>query len=195
MAAETFESVAPATGEVLGSFRRSSAADVDRAVAKAKAAFDEWRLVPAPERGDILFRFAELLRAHKADLTDLMTREMGKVKAEAGGDVQEAIDMTYYMAGEGRRMWGQTTPSGTPASPSNRTKPSARSGVSSAGLRTTVLPQTSAGVSFHAGIAIGKFHGVIAPTTPTGMRTLIMNLSRSSLGVVCPKSRRPSPPM
>jgi aldehyde dehydrogenase (NAD+) len=111
MATETFESVAPATGEVLGSFPRSSAADVDSAVAKAKAAFDDWRLVPAPERGNILFRFAELLRAHKDELTDLMTREMGKVKAEAGGDVQEAIDMSYYMGGEGRRLFGHTTPS------------------------------------------------------------------------------------
>src|SRR5438552_9626625 len=108
---QTFESVAPATGEVLGSFTRSTAADVDRAVANAKAAFEDWRLVPAPERGNILFRFAELLRAHKDELTDLMTREMGKVKAEAGGDVQEAIDMSYYMGGEGRRLFGQTTPS------------------------------------------------------------------------------------
>jgi aldehyde dehydrogenase (NAD+) len=108
---QTFESIAPATGEVLGSFPRSSAADVDGAVAKAKAAFDDWRLMPAPERGNILFRFAELLRAHKEELTDLMTREMGKVKAEAGGDVQEAIDMSYYMGGEGRRLFGQTTPS------------------------------------------------------------------------------------
>jgi aldehyde dehydrogenase (NAD+) len=111
MATETFVSVAPATGEVLGSFPRSSAADVDSAVAKAKAAFEDWRLVPAPERGNILFRFAELLRAHKDELTDLMTREMGKVKAEAGGDVQEAIDMSYYMGGEGRRLFGHTTPS------------------------------------------------------------------------------------
>jgi alpha-ketoglutaric semialdehyde dehydrogenase len=111
MATKTFESVAPATGEVLGSFPRSSAADVDSAVAKAKAAFEDWRLVPAPERGNVLFRFAELLRAHKDELTDLMTREMGKVKAEAGGDVQEAIDMSYYMGGEGRRLFGHTTPS------------------------------------------------------------------------------------
>jgi len=111
MAAKTFESVAPATGEVLGSFPRSTTADVDRAVAKAKEAFDDWRLVPAPDRGNVLFRFAELLRAHKQELTDLMTREMGKVKAEAGGDVQEAIDMSYYMGGEGRRLFGHTTPS------------------------------------------------------------------------------------
>ncbi len=108
---ETFESSSPATGESLGSVPRSAAADVDRAVAAAKAAFEDWRLVPAPERGAILFRFAELLRAHKAELTDLMTREMGKVKAEAGGDVQEAIDMSTFMGGEGRRLYGQTTPS------------------------------------------------------------------------------------
>ena len=108
---ESFETIVPATGEVLGSFPRSAAADVDRAVAAAKAAYEDWRLVPAPERGNILFRFAELLREHKAELTDLMTREMGKVRAEAGGDVQEAIDMSYYMGGEGRRLHGQTTPS------------------------------------------------------------------------------------
>jgi aldehyde dehydrogenase (NAD+) len=108
---ETFESVSPATGDVLGQFPRSSAEDVDRAVAAARAAWEEWRLVPAPERGTILYRFANLLIEHKDDLTDLMTREMGKVKAEAGGDVQEAIDITYYMAGEGRRLFGQTTPS------------------------------------------------------------------------------------
>jgi acyl-CoA reductase-like NAD-dependent aldehyde dehydrogenase len=108
---EAFETIAPATGEVLGSFPRSAATDVDRAVAAAKAAYEDWRLVPAPERGNILFRFAELLREHKDELTDLMTREMGKVRAEAGGDVQEAIDMSYYMGGEGRRLHGQTTPS------------------------------------------------------------------------------------
>src|SRR5207247_1612336 len=111
MATTTFDSISPANGEVLGQFPRSTADDVDRAVSIARAAWEDWRLVPAPERGNILFRFAELLRAHKEELTDLMTREMGKVKAEAGGDVQEAIDMSYYMGGEGRRLFGQTTPS------------------------------------------------------------------------------------
>ena len=108
---ETFESTSPATGDSIGVFPRSNADDVDRAVAAAKAAFEEWRLVPAPKRGEILYRFANLLIEEKDDLTDLMSREMGKVKAEAGGDVQEAIDMSLYMAGEGRRMFGQTTPS------------------------------------------------------------------------------------
>jgi alpha-ketoglutaric semialdehyde dehydrogenase len=109
--AATLESTSPATGEVLGSVPEADEQAVARAVDTARAAYDEWRLVPAPKRGEILFRFAQVLEREKAALTDLMTREMGKVKAEAGGDVQEAIDMTYYMAGEGRRLFGQTTPS------------------------------------------------------------------------------------
>jgi aldehyde dehydrogenase (NAD+) len=109
--AATLESTSPANGDVLGTVPEADEAAVARAVETAKAAYEEWRLVPAPRRGEILFRFAQVLEREKAALTDLMTREMGKVKAEAGGDVQEAIDMSYYMAGEGRRLWGQTTPS------------------------------------------------------------------------------------
>jgi alpha-ketoglutaric semialdehyde dehydrogenase len=110
-ATQTFESTSPADGATIGAFPRSTAEDVDRAVATAKAAYDGWRLTPAPKRGEILFRVAQILEREKAALTDLVTREMGKVKAEAGGDVQEAIDITYYMAGEGRRLFGHTTPS------------------------------------------------------------------------------------
>jgi alpha-ketoglutaric semialdehyde dehydrogenase len=112
--AETFESTSPADGETIGVFPRMGVDDVDRAVATAKEAFAHWRLVPAPKRGEILYRFARLLEQEKDALTDLMTHEMGKVRAEAGGDVQEAIDITYYMAGEGRRLFGQTTPSELP---------------------------------------------------------------------------------
>src|SRR5438552_11063317 len=111
MATETFESRSPVDGEVIATFPCATADDVDRAVQKAKEGWQDWRLVPAPERGNILFRFAQRLEEHKAELSELMTREMGKVKAEAGGDVQEAIDMSYYMGGEGRRLFGQTTPS------------------------------------------------------------------------------------
>jgi alpha-ketoglutaric semialdehyde dehydrogenase len=111
---ETFESTSPADGSTIGVFPKSGAEDVDRAVAAAKEAYERWRLVPAPKRGEVLFRFAQLLAEQKDDLTDLMTHEMGKVKAEAAGDVQEAIDMAYYMGGEGRRLFGQTTPSELP---------------------------------------------------------------------------------
>jgi len=111
VASATFTSYNPSTGEEIESFPRSTAEDVERAVAIARAAWEDWRLVPAPERGNILFRFAQLLERAKPELSDLMTREMGKVKAEAGGDIQEAIDMSYYMGGEGRRLFGHTTPS------------------------------------------------------------------------------------
>ena len=108
---ETFESTSPASGETIGVFPKSGAADVERAVEAALAAYEEWRLVPAPKRGEFLYRFAQLLTDEKEDLAQLMTREMGKVVAEARGDVQEAIDITFYMAGEGRRLFGHTTPS------------------------------------------------------------------------------------
>ena len=108
---ETFESTSPASGEPVGTFPRSDEKDVQEAVAAAKAAFEEWRLVPAPKRGEVLFRFGQLLIDQKEELAQLMAREMGKVLAEARGDVQEAIDMSFYMGGEGRRLFGQTTPS------------------------------------------------------------------------------------
>jgi acyl-CoA reductase-like NAD-dependent aldehyde dehydrogenase len=108
---DTFESTSPANGDTLAVFPRSGPVDVDRAVAAAKEAYEDWRLVPAPKRGEILFRFGQLLSERKEDLAQLMTREMGKVLPEARGDVQEAIDMAFYMGGEGRRLFGQTTPS------------------------------------------------------------------------------------
>jgi aldehyde dehydrogenase (NAD+) len=111
----TFEDINPANKtEVLGVFPRSDHRDVDRAVEAAKAHFPQWRRVPAPRRAEILFRAAEILVRRKEELARLMTREMGKVLKESRGDVQEAIDMLYYIAGEGRRLWGETTPSELP---------------------------------------------------------------------------------
>lgn len=100
--------------ERIGAFPHSTRTDVDAAVAAASAAWKSWRLVPAPKRAEILFRAAELIAARKEEFARDMTREMGKVLKEARGDVQEAIDMTYYMAGEGRRLFGQTTPAELP---------------------------------------------------------------------------------
>ena len=102
------------TDEVVDEFPLSSEADVDAAVSAAREAYKTWRLVPAPKRAEFLFRVAELLVKRKEEFSRDMTREMGKVLAETRGDVQEAIDMTYYMAGEGRRLFGQTTPSELP---------------------------------------------------------------------------------
>ena len=112
---KAYENRNPAnTDELVGMFVSSSAEDVDQAVEAAKAAYKTWRLVPAPKRAEILYRAAELLVQRKEEFSRDMTREMGKVLAETRGDVQEAIDMTYYMAGEGRRLFGQTTPSELP---------------------------------------------------------------------------------
>ncbi|HST06369.1 MAG TPA: aldehyde dehydrogenase family protein [Chloroflexia bacterium] len=111
---KTFESRNPATGELLGVLTTSNAADVNKAVEAADKAFKTWRLTPAPRRGEILFKAGQMLIERKEDLARLMTQEMGKVLAEARGDVQEAIDMTFYMAGEGRRMMGETVPSELP---------------------------------------------------------------------------------
>jgi acyl-CoA reductase-like NAD-dependent aldehyde dehydrogenase len=104
----------PATGEIIASFSDSTPDDVADAVEAAAQAFQSWRFVPAPRRAEILFHAAEIMAARKEELSRDVTVEMGKVLKEARGDVQEAIDMTYYIAGEGRRMWGQTTPSELP---------------------------------------------------------------------------------
>ena len=97
------------TRELVGQFPASSSEDVDRAVNAAAEAFDKWRKVPAPRRAEILFRAGELLIERKEEFARDMTREMGKVLKETRGDVQEAIDMTYFIAGEGRRLHGYTT--------------------------------------------------------------------------------------
>ena len=107
-----FENRNPAApDDLIGTFQKSTAADVGRAIEAARRAFEHWRLVPAPRRAEILFRAAQLIAERKEALARDMTREMGKVLDETRGDVQEAIDMTYFMAGEGRRQYGQTVPS------------------------------------------------------------------------------------
>ena len=112
---ETFENRNPAdTRDVVGIFQKSGKEDVNAAVEAAKNAFVKWRLVPAPRRAEIIYLAAEMLAERKEDYARDMTREMGKVLKETRGDVQEAVDTAYYMAGEGRRMFGPTTPSELP---------------------------------------------------------------------------------
>ena len=112
---ETFEDRNPAdTRDVVGIFQKSGKADVDAAIDAAKRAFAKWRLVPAPKRAEIVYRAGEMLMERKEEYSRDMTREMGKIIKETRGDVQEAIDTAYYMAGEGRRMFGPTTPSELP---------------------------------------------------------------------------------
>jgi len=112
---QTFENRNPADiRDVIGIFQRSAKSDVDAAVDAASRAFVKWRLVPAPRRAEILYRTGEILAERKEDYARDMTREMGKVLKETRGDVQEAVDTAYYMAGEGRRLFGPTTPSELP---------------------------------------------------------------------------------
>ena len=112
---EWFEDANPAdTRDVVGRFPVSTREDVEAAVGAAQTAADRWRRLPAPRRAEILFRLGEILIRHKDRFAREMTREMGKVLKETGGDVQEAIDCTYYTAGEGRRLHGFTTPAEMP---------------------------------------------------------------------------------
>jgi acyl-CoA reductase-like NAD-dependent aldehyde dehydrogenase len=112
---ETFENLNPAdTRDRIGRFALSNEADVNRAVDAARNAFDSWRRTPAPRRAEILFRLGDILIRNKDRFSRDMTREMGKVLKETGGDVQEAIDCTFYTAGEGRRLHGFTTPAEMP---------------------------------------------------------------------------------
>ncbi len=110
LSGETFPSHNPANGELIGEAPKCGPQDAARAVEGAVKAFDRWWRVPAPKRGDILFQVGQKLAVEKERLAQLMTREMGKVLPEARGDVQEAIDMAFYMAGEGRRLFGYTSP-------------------------------------------------------------------------------------
>jgi len=107
---EKFDSINPATEEVVAPITRSTPDDVNAAIAAAKKAYASWRLLPAPRRGEILYRVGQLLMERKEALAELMVQEMGKVIAEARGDVQEAIDMAFFMGGEGRRLHGYTAP-------------------------------------------------------------------------------------
>jgi len=110
---ETFTSTNPArTSEVIGSYQKSTAADLEDAIDAAVEAQPGWSATPAPERGEVLLRTALLLEQHKEELARLMTREMGKILKETRGDVQTAIDVAKYTAGEGRRAEGEAVPSG-----------------------------------------------------------------------------------
>jgi len=111
---EMFEDINPATLESIGKLHKGNKEDVKNAVDAAQDSLDAWSSKPAPQRAKILFRAARMLEERKEELSRLMTMEMGKVLKEARGDVQEAIDMAYYAAGEGRRLTGETTPSELP---------------------------------------------------------------------------------
>ncbi len=167
----SFENRNPAdASDLVGRFAESGPEDVARAVAAARAAFPGWKALPAPKRGEILFRAAETLVRCKEELARDMTREMGKVLDETRGDVQEAIDMTYYMAGEGRRQFGQTTPSEMP----DKFQMSVRQPVGVAGLITPWnFPMAIPSWKMMPALVLGNTV-VIKPATDTPLS--VMNL-------------------
>lgn len=111
---DKLESRDPGNGELIATFNQSTNGDVEKAIAAAKAAFPAWKATPQPKRAEVIYKSADVLLKQKEELSQLMSREMGKPIAEARGDVQEAIDMAYYIAAEGRRSWGHTIPAEMP---------------------------------------------------------------------------------
>jgi len=109
---KTFENRNPANeDDLVGIFQDSNADDLNAAVDAASKAYEKWRLMPAPKRAEYLYRVGDILKRDKDKMAREMTREMGKVVDETKGDIQEAIDMAFLAAGEGRRLFGVTTPS------------------------------------------------------------------------------------
>jgi aldehyde dehydrogenase (NAD+) len=112
MSERTFQSVNPARpSEVIGTYPEQTADDVDRAVTAAAGAQRAWARIPVPARAEIIAAAGDVLLRRKAELAELVARECGKVRIEAGGDVQEAVDMARFVAGQGRAAWGDTVPS------------------------------------------------------------------------------------
>ena len=191
----TVDVISPATGELLGTVPDSDADVVNRAVEAARQSFEKktWRGLDSSKRERILWTIGELLLKYKDELARTIALENGKTLREAaGGDVAPAADCFRYYAGWVRRIYGQTIPVDGPyfnytlrepvgvvgaIVPWNfpvqiaawKVAPALACGCSE-GFSTTEQPQASAGATFHAAIWTGKFHGTIAPTTPTGSR-------------------------
>ena len=170
---EVFEKLAPATGEVLSSAARSRKEDIDAAISAAQAAQPDWAARNVTDRGAVLRRVAQLLERDRDEIAAIVSAETGKSPRDARGETDGAIELGYFIAGEGRRFYGKTMPS-------------AVSGVSSEALSTAPLPKRSAGKTFQATFAIGVFAAMIRPATPSGWRTVIAWRFGTALVVVRP---------
>ncbi len=111
---EVLESVSPVDGRVLGQVRQASAADYEIVATKAAAAFLEWRMTPAPQRGEVVRQIGNAMRARKKELGALVSLEVGKIRSEAEGEVQELIDICDFAVGLSRMLYGLTMPSERP---------------------------------------------------------------------------------
>src|SRR5437870_5893493 len=168
---KTFDDINPAdSGDVIGTFQESNADDLNGAVDAAHRAFQSWRLVPAPKRAEYLYAAGAVLKRDKEKIAREMTREMGKVLDETRGDVQEAIDMAYLMAGEGRRLFGITTPSELP----NKFNMAVRMPLGVAGLITPwnfpiAIPAWKSMAALICGNTV-----VIKPASPTPLSVILL---------------------
>ena len=105
----------PTDNTVIGSVRMASADDYEQVVQSAQSAFAKWRLVPAPERGEVIRQLGEEFRKHKSDLGALIALEMGKIRAEGEGEVQECIDVFDFAVGLSRQLYGLSMHSERPS--------------------------------------------------------------------------------
>jgi aldehyde dehydrogenase (NAD+) len=103
---EILESISPINGQVIGRVRQTSAADYEKVILRSGEAFREWRMIPAPKRGDIVRRIGNAVRARKKELGALVSLEVGKIRAEAEGEVQEMIDICDFAVGQSRMLYG-----------------------------------------------------------------------------------------
>lgn len=108
---ETLESVSPVDGRTIGTVKCAGRDDYETVITRATRAFEEWRMVPAPKRGDVVRQIGNALRARKEDLGALVSLEMGKLRAEGEGEVQEMIDIADLAVGQSRMLYGKTMPS------------------------------------------------------------------------------------
>jgi alpha-ketoglutaric semialdehyde dehydrogenase len=195
----TFENRNPAdSDDLVGTFQESNTDDLNAAVEAAKKAFDKWRLTPAPKRAEYLYRVGEIIKRDKEKMSREMTREMGKVLQETRGDVQEAIDLTYLMAGEGRRLHGVTTPSELP----NKFNMAVREPLGVCGLITPwnfpmAIPAWKSMPALVAGNTI-----VIKPASQTPLSVIMLaevfeeaGLPPGVFNVVCGEGREVGEPM
>lgn len=181
---ETFENRNPAdTKDLIGNFPLSNKKDVDEAVEAAKTAYEKWRLIPAPKRGDVLKVVGDMMLEQKDEISFEMTREMGKVFAETKGDTQEGIDTAYYAASEGRRLFGHNAPSELP----NKMNLSFRVPIGVAGLITPfnfpmAIPTWKMFPALVCGNTVVLKPAELVPKTATTLVKIVDDAMREVLG-------------
>ena len=166
---ESLDSIDPATGEWLATVGGCTPAEARAVVDRASARFLEWQLRPAPKRGELVRRLGELLRAHKEALGELVSLEIGKIRAEGLGEVQEMIDICDFAVGLSRQLYGLTIASERPPAPHVRAVAPARAGRRSSRVQ---LPGGRLGLERRARRGLRRHHRVEALAADAALRAL-----------------------